>query len=424
MMKNIFVIIFLALQAAIAYAGDGSCTEISRVCVEGPSTKIISGESVTRSCWKYEGKYNCEADNYTDECQPLIDKGCSQIGSECIEYVDAGSGRCSLYEQKYQCKDKEGGTSTVKDCGNQTYCMDGKCFDAGYPPDADFGMAMTGMEVVRQMGNYLDPASLTLFNGKSSKCSVTLGIFNCCQKNTKAGSDNGSMMQGIGMSLVKDVGYEGIRYLGATNVYDSLYANDMPGFLAEGFGSLFGGSNVSDFAFSPSLSLYGVTVGFGSYVPSLGMTQILSTESLYVGFDPTSFAISVAIQVIVSLMSCDEDEQILALKRGQNLCYRVGSYCSKKVLGVCVQKKQSYCCFNSRLARLVAVAGHAQLGKSWGSSKNPSCGGFTTAEIALIDFSQINFSEVIGEFKSKVKIPDYAIGRAQEKIESYYAPPN
>ena len=98
MMKNIFVIIFLALQAAIAYAGDGSCTEISRVCVEGPSTKIISGESVTRSCWKYEGKYNCEADNYTDECQPLIDKGCSQIGSECIEYVDAGSGRCSLYE--------------------------------------------------------------------------------------------------------------------------------------------------------------------------------------------------------------------------------------------------------------------------------------------------------------------------------------
>ena len=123
-------------------------------------------------------------------------------------------------------------------------------------------------------------------------------------------------------------------------------------------------------------------------------------------------------------MSCDEDEQILALKRGQNLCYRVGSYCSKKVLGVCVQKKQSYCCFNSRLARLVAVAGHAQLGKSWGSSKNPSCGGFTTAEIALIDFSQINFSEVIGEFKSKVKIPDYAIGRAQEKIESYYAPPN
>lgn len=298
--------------------------------------------------------------------------------------------------------------------------MDGNCVNAGYSSDADFGMAMAGIETARQMGNYMDQNTLTLFNGSASQCTVTLGVFNCCQKNTKAGSDNGSMLSQMGMETVKNIGGEAVRYLGSNYIYDSLYANDMPGFLAEGFGSLFGGSSAADFGFNPALSLYGVTVGFGSYVPSLGMTQILSTGNLYIGFDPTSFAISVAIQIVMSLMSCDEDEQVLALKRGQNLCHQVGSYCSEKVLGVCVQKKQSYCCFNSRLARLVSVAGHAQLGKSWGSEKNPNCSGFTMEEVALIDFSQINFNEVIAEFKANIKLPTNAIGRVQDKIQNYY----
>ncbi len=421
--KQVLSILLLLTCSLIASAAE--CQRTGSICTDTTPVKNISGFNVTidqiGGCWEFEDTYQCQTSTTViDECQPLRDKGCAQIGSKCVEFVDGGSGKCSLYEQKYQCLEKEGSTSTVLDCGNQTYCMDGKCVNAGYASDTDFSMAMAGMETARQMGNYMDHNTLTLFNGSASKCTITLGVFNCCQKNTKAGSDNGSMMSQVVNSVAMSFGGEAVRYLGSNYVFDSLYANDGTGFLAEGFSSLLGGGGgVVDMDFNPTLSFYGVTAGFGF---DAGITMLYSNpvSGFYVGFDPTSFAISVAIQIVMSLMSCDEDEQVLALKRGQNLCHHIGSYCSDKVLGVCVEKKQSYCCFNSRLARLVSVEGHAQLGKSWGSEKNPNCSGFTMEEIALVDFSKINFNEVLAEFKANIKLPTNAIGRAQDKIQNFY----
>jgi conjugal transfer mating pair stabilization protein TraN len=403
-------------------AGDGTCSNKVRMCIEGPETRMISGWPVTRSCWKYESKYDCISQNYVDECGPLVDQGCAQIGSVCVDNVDGNPSKCSLYEQTYQCKVADGVSKNITDCGAQTYCVDGTCFDAGYTPDGDFAMAMTGMEVLRQAGNYLDPNTLTLFNGKASDCRIKLGIFNCCKNNTQ-GSDqtNGDMMTSMGASLVKSFGTESVKYLGSTAVYDSLFQSDAPNFLVNGLESLLGGSGSSS-AFSPSLSYFGLTVGYGA--PAAGTTVLVGESgTFFIAFDPVSFAIAIVIYVIVELMSCEQDEQVLAMKRGQNLCAHVGTYCSTKVLGACAVSKQSYCCYNSRIARLIATAGHAQLGKSWGDPKTPDCGGLTAAELQMIDFSLIDFSEVVADVKANVKHPDQAIGRATTQINSYYAIP-
>ncbi|MHB1439009.1 MAG: conjugal transfer protein TraN, partial [Thiobacillus sp.] len=229
------------------------------------------------------------------------------------------------------------------------------------------------------------------------------------------------MMTSMGASLVKSFGTESIQYLGSTAVYDSLFQSDAPNFLINGMESILGGSGSSS-VFSPSFSYFGLTVGYGA--PAAGTTVLLGESgTFFVGFDPASFAIAIAIYIIMELVSCEQEEQILGMKRGQNLCVHVGTYCSQKVLGVCVQKKQSHCCFNSRIARLIAASGRSQLGKSWGSPQSPDCGGLTPAELQSIDFSLIDFSSVVADVKASVKIPDYAIDRATTKINSYYATP-
>ena len=74
--------------------------------------------------------------------------------------------------------------------------------------------------------------------------------------------------------------------------------------------------------------------------------------------------------IVQEMLSCEQKEQILALRRGQNLCHEVGSDCSKKlpVVKTCIERTKSYCCFNSRLAKIINEQGRAQIGKGWGMS--------------------------------------------------------
>lgn len=415
--------LLLCILSTSVFGGDGTCKVVNaKTCIEGPSTKLISGAPVTRDCWKYETTFNCAADTFTDQCGSLVDKGCTQIGSTCISY-ETDETTCSLYEQKYQCVDKKGATSAVMSCGDQTYCMDGNCFDSSYAPDGDFGMAIAGLETQRQMGNYMDPNAMTLFNGEASNCSVTLGgLFSCCGTNTKAGSDNGSTATQLGLKAAYSVGSEVVSYYGSYFIYDALYTQGAPSWIQNGFTSLFGGFSGESFMFNPSMSMFGVTIGFGAAPASMAISTQIGSTGFFIGFDPYSFVIAIVIMIVMEMIKCDQSEQILSQKRGQHLCTHAGSFCSQKILGICVEKKNAYCCYNSRLARLVSEAGHAQLGKSFGDPKNPNCSGFTVAEIAMIDFSKINFAEVINEVKAAVKIPDYAVGRAKTMIDNYYTP--
>jgi hypothetical protein len=53
------------------------------------------------------------------------------------------------------------------------------------------------------------------------------------------------------------------------------------------------------------------------------------------------------------------------------------------------------------LARIVQEAGHAQLGKTWGDAKGPSCGGFTVEEFEKIDLTNVDFSDFYADTLSK-----------------------
>lgn len=94
------------------------------------------------------------------------------------------------------------------------------------------------------------------------------------------------------------------------------------------------------------------------------------------------------------LFRCREHERQLAELRDQELCVSVGDeYCSKKLrfigFSICLEKKKTYCCFNSQMAKLINEQGRKQLQTiDWGTAKHPNCRGFTPEEFQSLDFSE------------------------------------
>ncbi|EBL2459576.1 type-F conjugative transfer system mating-pair stabilization protein TraN [Salmonella enterica] len=109
----------------------------------------------------------------------------------------------------------------------------------------------------------------------------------------------------------------------------------------------------------------------------------------------------------VGLSSCSSDEKALGKAKEKKLTVYVGEYCSKKVLGVCLEKKRGYCQFDSKLARIVQEQGRRdQLGVGFGSGKSPNCRGITVDELQRLDFGVMNFSDFYDDLNAGSEIPE------------------
>jgi hypothetical protein len=93
---------------------------------------------------------------------------------------------------------------------------------------------------------------------------------------------------------------------------------------------------------------------------------------------------------------CKEEEKRLIEWRKQHKCHEVGTYCVERapLTKICLRKKRVYCCFPTRMAAAVQIAGRAQLGKGWGTPEAPQCQGLTIEEITQIDWGKVDLSAV------------------------------
>jgi conjugal transfer mating pair stabilization protein TraN len=121
--------------------------------------------------------------------------------------------------------------------------------------------------------------------------------------------------------------------------------------------------------------------------------------------------------------ACKEEEKSLMEMQSKKLCHYVGSYCSEKVplLGKCLKTKKSYCCFNSKISRVITEQGRSQLGKGWGSAESPDCGGFTTDELSHLQFDKMDLGEIAADIAGSVVVPDksYLEGKVKTTLEGY-----
>ncbi|ALU46123.1 conjugal transfer protein TraN [Pseudoalteromonas rubra] len=108
-------------------------------------------------------------------------------------------------------------------------------------------------------------------------------------------------------------------------------------------------------------------------------------------------------QLIGSLLTaCDDTDNDTALKLEMRQCYAVDdNYCGKKSLGLCIMKRQDYCCYPSMLSRIIMEQAHVLLNKDMSE-----CQGLNHEELSTLDFSRIDLSEWIATMVEANLIPE------------------
>lgn len=376
-------------------AANPNCTFTKRVCTQGPETRNINGLDVTRDCWEYTDTYMCASpDNMQSTCGPYqSDAKCQEVSSRCLDNL--ASGDCGLKEHTYKCLVKEATSTTTSTCDNGV-CMTGYCETPASDPDKDFAQAISGMELAREAVKYFDPQTGRVFRGASSICRNKLGgLSNCCKADGDSSGASNASMFAASMFFVN----EGIRYLGSQYMFDSLFMGSLTS--TSTLASLYGGGGIFG---GGAGSFYGISFAPASMPPF--------------AFDPASFAAAIAVQIVMNYLECEEDEKVLAMRKNAGLCTYIDSWCSNKVLGACITKKESYCCYNSKLSRIINEQGMAQLGLGYGDTRNPTCAGFTLDELNSIDFAKIDMTEFFGSVVPKNFNTNLATDRVQQGVNS------
>ncbi|QES95609.1 conjugal transfer protein TraN [Orientia tsutsugamushi] len=107
----------------------------------------------------------------------------------------------------------------------------------------------------------------------------------------------------------------------------------------------------------------------------------------------------------IGLSQCKSKEQELALYRKKGYCYYIGTYCSSRIpiLGICLARKSTYCCFQSKLARIFQEEARKQLKLNFGTPECPNCRGLTVKELQKVDFTKINMDELFCDILTKAQ---------------------
>lgn len=124
------------------------------------------------------------------------------------------------------------------------------------------------------------------------------------------------------------------------------------------------------------------TVGFNSALASAA-SVVMWVYTIYVIVD----------LLINMIYECEQSEFELASKKEVLTCHHVGSYCSQKSLGACIEKRESYCCFNSPVARILQEQIREQIGPDWGEPNSPNCVGVPVNDMQKVDWSKVDLSE-------------------------------
>lgn len=285
---------------------DGNiCTDKDKICTEPGGTRYFDSIPVTLDCWNYSITQQCTAKS-DNNCQPLRDQGCSQIGSVCRVKLDD---TCVVQDETYGCPVEKCDPTDGIVCGGDFFCMNGDCSSHDPTYNQNYGKDISELAAIGSAAkdvmdqNSQDPH---VFTGEAMECSIDIASSRDCCKDS----------------------------------------------------------------------------GWGK-----------------------------------GILNCSDDEKKLGLAKESNLVVAAGDngnnkYCHNKVpdTGVCLDFHKVYCVFPSKLARIVQEQGRkGQLGVNFGyvddDSAHPNCRGLTPDELQRIDFSKIDFHEIVDDIKNNVHYP-------------------
>lgn len=254
-------------------------------------------------------------------------------------------------------------------------------------------------------GNCL--GQLYIFNGKASRCrppGLTVGMINnCCESDEVMTEDTGNTISTTVSAI--QTAYE----IGQVAYYSSMVASG-----AATLTPLVGTTSVGIVTATGGTTLVSGSVATGVSAAAAsgtsGAAAVTSGLEAYAGalFNPATIVIAVVVLVVMKVLmgsGCDQGDIQTGMQEKAKDCHFVGDYCQKRyrLIG-CVQKAKGYCCFNSKMARIIHEQGRPQLNAfqpngDWGTPASPNCRGFTPDEFQALDFSRIDLSEYFSDIQ-------------------------
>lgn len=129
----------------------------------------------------------------------------------------------------------------------------------------------------------------------------------------------------------------------------------------------------------------------------------------------------------LNLVHCSDSEKQLGTARENKLVVSTGEYCYKRqdlpVGSVCIEHHETFCVFQSKLARLIQEQGRRdQLHIGFGEGQYSNCSGLTPEQLQLINFKSINFAEFYKDIENRQNKPD--VGKTtsgiSERLKQFY----
>jgi conjugal transfer mating pair stabilization protein TraN len=407
-------------------------TDGQLVCLAGASAPT-GAVSIPQACWKYSYQYACDNPTPTNSCTPYENNpACSVVGSVCTDHK-AETGECTAWNFTYKCMTHPAETSAQVQCSGNLFDTSSMTTPANQ--NNTFVKAALAMEIARETQVYAEP-NKTVFNGVAESCTKGyFGLRNCCTGTPGATSNRGFMQKMAGNAAFSVAKYAGEKLVDTASpyVFDAMYQNveyfstglllsvqNAENVVLQDAGTGFGQAIGTNFASQGmTLSAYGFTYGTGTLdmatalpgTMDLSGTFGFSAGEGFVTFNPYVFAAQLALQYLMSLAQCSEDENIFQMHKGANLTVFVREECSKKVLFSCVERRQHYCSFNSVLAKIINTQGKSQMGMNI-----EDCSGLTPEQVSQLDFTRIDFSEFTG------KLLEEAQANLPTNIKGNYTP--
>lgn len=424
-------------------------------------SKFCKNATITANCGTEEGVNNT--------CKKYENASCNFIKSTCVTGSTGSTSGCWQASEVWDCgKDVTVPSASSHDeyqCPGGVQCINGTCLAPKTEQSGDFAQAAAMLQAATYAQNELscgnaegtsnnDASTCQVFKGEAMECKTAMGGWvDCCNqpvnvswiqylqltyytlKVTDAVSvQAGLFEQGKGMfdmgSELASNAFDAIAKP-AVSAFDSLTGgagsavaekiSDMgiSNAIQEGIGALTKqaaqwtldtfGPSVTNAIFEAGASA-GVSEGssaVGADGALTASTQISSTLVSAVSVVGYAYMAYQMANILVNIIwACTQDEFKLAVKKETKLAVFVDSWCQTKVLGQCIEKRSSYCGFNSQIGRIIQEQGRRQLGLGWGANKKkPDCRGLTLDEFGRIDFSKIDLSEWIGSLYEAKLLP-------------------
>jgi len=250
------------------------------------------------------------------------------------------------------------------------------------------------------IADYRDPAQCTgqilIFNGRSMRCrhrGLDTSWHECCDADNTISDTVGSAVElGMAVKGVKTI-YHTVQAAYYAAKWVELYKDSATIFSDI---NLYATSVVDNKAIQDAI-LSASNAASATQAATTAVQNYLASL-----FNPTTIAISVLTYAIVQLLSngCDQEDITTATLNDSGYCYKVKDYCENDSIFGCLQDATRYCCFNSKLARIIHEQARAQL-KSFSGNLTSTCRGFTPEEFQMIDFSKIDFSEYLNDIRTR-----------------------